>query len=237
MFAVTSWTAISGKSSTYDEPVHALASWLVLHDGDYRIDPENPPLWQYFAALPNDSNALRIDRADPNFAAILHQNQDLRFAWVVHELYQTAGNDGESFVRNSRRMMLILGLGLGAGRTLELARSAGGSPASSRRRCTRWYPNFLGHAPVVKNDVALALALTWMSLALWSVGKRIAWPGVLSLSCAGLGDHHQIHGDPCTGDCCVDVACAAQSRLSLGHAAHVRSRGAAENSPRQHACC
>ena len=35
-----------------DEPLHAIAGWLQIHEKDFRVDPEDPPLWKYWAALP-----------------------------------------------------------------------------------------------------------------------------------------------------------------------------------------
>src|SRR5207248_2427081 len=67
IFTLQSWWGVSGKSSTCDEPVHAVGSWLATWHNDYRIDPENPPLWQHWAALPQGPHALEMDFARPDF--------------------------------------------------------------------------------------------------------------------------------------------------------------------------
>ncbi|MEA2710151.1 MAG: hypothetical protein QOF78_2752, partial [Phycisphaerales bacterium] len=58
LFGAVAFAAARGKSATYDEPLHVLAAWEQWHRGDFRLDPENPPLWKYWAALPNGHDAI-----------------------------------------------------------------------------------------------------------------------------------------------------------------------------------
>jgi hypothetical protein len=184
MFAIVSWVAVSGKSSTYDEPVHALGSWLVLHFGDFRIDPENPPLWQHWAGLANGADAIRVDMDDPEFRAVLHRDQDLRYQTTVRWLYQTPPNDGERFVRRSRVMMIFVALAGGFGVVWWCWRIAGASAGVAGATLFALDPNFLGHAPLVKNDVALAAAILWLAIATWSLGRRLTAPRIANIALA-----------------------------------------------------
>ncbi|HEX3358473.1 MAG TPA: hypothetical protein VHS31_15980 [Tepidisphaeraceae bacterium] len=184
LFAALSWEAVASKCATYDEPVHALGSWMVLRHSDFRIDAENPPLWQHWAALANGDNALPFNLNDPNFSRILHQDQDLRYAFTAHQLYQSPGVDGEQFVRRSRAMMLPIGVALGAIIALWSWRVAGGIAAIGATALFALDPNFLGHAPLVKNDVSLALAMIWTAMALWLVGQRLTWLRAANLALA-----------------------------------------------------
>src|SRR6185369_5078861 len=95
LFAVVSWAAVAQKCSTYDEPVHALGSWLALRYGDFRIDPENPPLWQHWAALPHGREALKLDTGHPDWGEIVHRDQEARYTFAPDMLYRTPENDGE----------------------------------------------------------------------------------------------------------------------------------------------
>jgi hypothetical protein len=61
LFAGIAHFAVSSKAPTYDEPLHALGAWQQLHLGDFRVNPEDPPLWKYWAALPNGPRAIRAD--------------------------------------------------------------------------------------------------------------------------------------------------------------------------------
>lgn len=183
MFAIVSWTAVSGKSSTYDEPVHALGSWLVLHRGDFRIDPENPPLWQHWAGLGNGGDDLHIDLNSPGFARVL-KDPEYEYRLTIDWLYHVPGNDGEHFIRNSRRMMLVIALALGAVIAIWSWRLGGAFSAVVATFLFAMDPNLLGHAPLVKNDVAMAAAMTWAMLATWQVGQRMTTARGLSLALA-----------------------------------------------------
>src|ERR1700684_3623178 len=60
VFALTGWTAWRDKSATFDEPLHYMGAWLATHYDDFRCDPEDPPLWQYYAAAGTDKNRLHF---------------------------------------------------------------------------------------------------------------------------------------------------------------------------------
>ncbi len=59
-FALLAHMAVISKSPVYDEPLHTFAAWLQVHRGDFRINPEDPPLWKYWAAIPNGPRALHF---------------------------------------------------------------------------------------------------------------------------------------------------------------------------------
>ena len=51
-FVILSLTSITQKSPTYDEAVHLFAGYSYLKWGDFRINPEHPPLAKMLAAAP-----------------------------------------------------------------------------------------------------------------------------------------------------------------------------------------
>ena len=51
LFAAMSYTAVRQKSATADEPLHALAAYVRTFYGDFRLNPDHPPLWGYWAML------------------------------------------------------------------------------------------------------------------------------------------------------------------------------------------
>jgi 4-amino-4-deoxy-L-arabinose transferase-like glycosyltransferase len=61
VFAALAWASVSSKSPTYDEPLHVIAGWLQVHEGDFRVDPEDPPLWKYWAALMSRRDDVKAD--------------------------------------------------------------------------------------------------------------------------------------------------------------------------------
>ena len=66
LFAAMSYTAVLKKSATADEPLHALAAYVRTFYGDFRLNPDHPPLWGYWAMLPQSRSSLKInfDSAD-----------------------------------------------------------------------------------------------------------------------------------------------------------------------------
>src|SRR5947207_1106509 len=43
-------------------------------------------------------------------------------------------------------------------------------------------PNFLAHAPIVKNDVVFSLAMLGLCFALWRAGQRLTWPRAIAVA-------------------------------------------------------
>jgi len=171
-FWVRSQSAVRGKSSTYDEPMHALGAWVHWHQGDWRINYEDPPLWHYWAALPNGSNAIKVDYDAPRWK-LMASEWEQQWTWAVDTLYRTPGNDGEAFVQRSRSMMIVIGVAVGAMLAWWGYRVGGTVCAATAVTLFALDPNFLGHSALVKNDVSMALCTTCLCFALWKMGVRL----------------------------------------------------------------
>src|SRR3954471_5850869 len=86
-----SYFAVVTKSATIDEPLVGSAyACRFLHD--YRLDPEHPPLWKYWAALPHSRDSLRVDTASDAWRSVV-DNTDRSADWCRRTLYQTPGNN------------------------------------------------------------------------------------------------------------------------------------------------
>jgi len=184
-FWVRAQVAIRGKSSTYDEPMHSLGAWVHWHHGDWRINYEDPPLWQYWAALPNGVNAIKAD-FDSSKWKLMASQWEQQWLWSVETLYRTQGNDGEAFVQRSRAMMIVLGVAVGALLAWWGYSLGGAVCATAAAALFALDPNFLGHAPLVKNDVSMALCVTGLCCAVWRMGRRVTPLNLAgaSLACA-----------------------------------------------------
>ena len=186
-FAFVAWRAVSSKSPTYDEPLHAVGAWLHLHERDFRVNPEDPPLWHYWAALPNGRGALNPRMDDERFK-IVADDVFREWAYVVEVLYRTAGNDGEAIVSRSRAMMLIVGVVLGGVIAWWSWRLGGAVAALAATGAFALDPNFIAHAPLVKNDVSLTLVMLVLMIAVWRAGKRLTvWNGLAICVLCGAG--------------------------------------------------
>jgi|GEM_PF-309200 len=188
VYALLAWTASAQKSATIDEPAHAATGWFMLWRGDYRLSPDVPPVWEDFISVLMGPNALKYD---PNAEAYhtLSVRRD-QTAFAVHTLYQTPGNDGLEIVRRGRMMALLVALAL-AGLIGKWAWELGGgvcAVAAMSLFCLD--PNFLGHGPLVKNDVAITLAYLAAAYALWRCGKKLAWDaaaGAIAVTAVAVG--------------------------------------------------
>jgi hypothetical protein len=175
LFTCVAWRAVRTKSPAFDEPYHALSAWTSLRYFDYRIDSEDPPLWKYWAALPNGKGALSADFSADSWTHQPKQMQ-LQWIWTVDTLYRTpANNSSDSFVQRSRAMMLVFGPLLGGLIGWWAWRVGGAVAAIVATGLFCFDPNFLAHAPLVKNDIVFSLAMFALVYNLWRAGQRLTW--------------------------------------------------------------
>ncbi len=186
LFGALSYSAAWQKAATFDENVHVPAAWAHLHHGDFRVNPEHPPLWKYWAALPLVVwHPVKMDPAAPQFAVVL-QDLPLQWEWAVQVLYRTPGNDADRIVAIGRAMMLVAGLALGALVAWWSWKLGGAVAAIVATALFAFDPNFLAHASLVTNDVAFSLVALALIHALWRLGQRATWPrlGIVAILCA-----------------------------------------------------
>jgi hypothetical protein len=180
LHAALAWTAVGTKSPTFDEPKHTLAASIALAQRDFRIDYDNPPLWKYWAALPNAAAPAHLDTNDPRWRA-LTSNLLLQWPLTMQTLYRDSHNDPDRLIGRSRFMMLLLSVALGA-LIARWAFELGGAVASvAAAFLFALDPNFLAHGPLVKNDVAVAGLLLALAHTAWRSGPRIRWRSALAI--------------------------------------------------------
>ena len=170
-FATTSWHAWLHKCATYDEPLHLVGAWLQTHDADFRCNPEDPPLWKYYLALGTRRGDLQLDRQSGQWIAMLHVI-DAQQWYVTNALYQTPGNDADALIRSARDRMLLLGVLVGALTAWWAWRWRGPVAAVVAAAAFCFDPNFLAHAPLIKNDVIICLLFLALMAAVWLSGER-----------------------------------------------------------------
>jgi hypothetical protein len=179
-YAVVAWSAVSTKSPTFDEPYHALSAWVQLHRRDYRIDNEDPPLWQYWASLPNGPGALSADFDGPVWRSVPQQLLN-QWYWGVQTLYLTNGNDADRLVMRCRAMMLVVAVAVAAAVAAAAGRLGGPVAAVVAAGLFCLDPNFLAHGPLMKNDVAFAASAFAAAAAVWAMGRRVTLGSVAAV--------------------------------------------------------
>jgi hypothetical protein len=183
LFAVLSYSAVSTKCATYDEPVYAAASYVALRYGDFRVEPEQPPLWKYWAAVPlvlfepplNANTDSRFFRGTPG-------QMLLEWPWSMLTIYRTPGNDPARILPPARFMMLLCGVALGAVLARFAYRAAGAVAGCVAVTLFCVDPNFLAHAALAKNDVPTALCTTALAYALWRAGDAMTLPRLAAVA-------------------------------------------------------
>jgi hypothetical protein len=173
---------IADKSPTFDEPMHAVGAMAALHHGDYRINPEDPPLWRYWAALPTSGSDLPIDPHRQRWDRV-PGDFDQQF-WFTHDaLYRTPGIDAQQTIRRMQHRMTLIGAALVAAAAW-LAWRLSGKPvvAMLAAALIAFEPNLLGHSPLLKNDVAQTLWVVLLAGILFDVVRRATVVSVILLS-------------------------------------------------------
>ncbi|HZZ41860.1 MAG TPA: hypothetical protein VFE58_02910 [Tepidisphaeraceae bacterium] len=180
IYAVMAWSAVSGKSATYDEPLEVVSGWAAGSLGDYRVDYEHPPLWKKWAWIGNWGKKVNVDLGSKYWTGI---GEDSRNKWyLTHEVMYGGANEPHGLVRGMRGMMLLVAVMCGAAIGWWAWRLGGKVAAIVAVGLFAFDPGFLGHGPLVKNDVAMALLTVAVMALTWSLGKRFTWSKV-----AGLG--------------------------------------------------
>jgi hypothetical protein len=171
VFGTMAWTAVLGKSATWDEGDHLIAAWTQVHFDDFRLDPSAPSLWRYWAVIGTSAGEMNIDRSGPVWNNQVG-NIILQDPFSQETLYRTFGNDADALLRAGRSRMLVVGIVLGiivAWWSWQLGGALAGVVAMAGF-CLD--PNFLAHAPLVKNDVSETLTLFAFLITVWLLGEK-----------------------------------------------------------------
>jgi hypothetical protein len=166
-FAALAWRGFVHESPTVDEPLHAVAAYRATFERDFRMNTEDPPLWKYWMMIPHRrgelSGAADASEFDPASGG---------FFISTRQLFQSPGIDGDAFIHSSRFMMLVIGVLLGAAIMRWSHQLAGGVAAIIAGVLYCFEPGFLGHAPLLKNDVFISLFFVCIAWTTWRVGKN-----------------------------------------------------------------
>ena len=154
-----------------DEPLHAASAYVSTFDSEYRIDPEDPPLWKYWAMLPHHTGELYIEHQGKgwDWAIVQPRNQSV---WAGHMLYNTTGVDGTGFIERTRMMFLPLGVIAGAAMAFWSYRLFGRIAAIVTTVLFSFDPTFLAHSPLVKNDVSITLVMLLFMTTVYQVSQH-----------------------------------------------------------------
>lgn len=180
VFAALAALGVADKSATFDENVHAPAGITYLQQRDYRINPEHPVLWKYWAALPNLGRAYEM-RAGAWAWDEVPENLSRQWDWAILTMYRAPANHPGVLLQRSRWMMILLAMPLGLLIALWSWRLGGATAGIIALFGFALDPNFLAHAALVTNDVPFALMMLLCAGCAWRAGNRLTWPNAAAL--------------------------------------------------------
>ncbi len=114
LFSLIAITSFIQKSPTVDEPVHLLSGYSYLKWGDFRSNPEHPPLAKMLAALPLMFFHIKDPRpSSPYWDLIPTESPRSRHTVKVAAQMLFVENDAETLFFHAKLMMIALALVLG----------------------------------------------------------------------------------------------------------------------------
>ena len=173
LFIGLALTAVEQKSPTVDENFHLLAGYSHLQWGDYRINPEHPPLAKLMAALPlllldiNDAPLSREERDK------VHNN--VENGWRLANRWLFSSNDAETLFRYARVPMLLVGALLGLLICAWAGELYGLTAAFAALVFFVFDPNMLAYAPLVHTDLTFTLTFFGGTYFLWRTLREMTW--------------------------------------------------------------
>ena len=163
---------IHRASPTFDEGNHSFAAYMMLHTGDYGLNPEHPPLVKFLAALPTMGQDLWVPE---------NKNRSFKTEAYVDGGEWLARNDGD-------RNQLIFHMRLAAGVLVPLlalvvflmARECFGDWAGLAALVLVVFdPNILGNAALVTTDIGISLFFVAATWCFYRYVKQPTWTRLL----------------------------------------------------------
>jgi 4-amino-4-deoxy-L-arabinose transferase-like glycosyltransferase len=171
-----------GMSATCDEVAHLPAGYTYLAWGDFRLNPEHPPLVKALAAVPLvlfDRVAAKRE-SGPWQLALLQPKQQW---WFGHDfLYSTPGHDADRLLAHARFPMVGVAVLLGVLVWIWTRELWGEVAAAAAVVAWALEPNLLAHGPLVATDVALATFSLGATYMLWRVCRELTVGNTLGLT-------------------------------------------------------
>ena len=176
VFAIANLATMRVTTATSDETSHLPAGYTYWRTGDFRLNPQHPPLVKLLAALPLLALAPRLDPADPGWTASPPDEWGFGFRFLY-------GNDADRLLFWGRMPMLLLGL-VACLYVDRFARELFGDEAGLLAVALfATCPTVVGHAHLVTMDVPLS---AFTVAALYHLRSFLARGRTLHLAATGI---------------------------------------------------
>ncbi len=174
--------SMSGNSAIVDEIAHIPAGYSYLHYGDYRLNPEHPPLMKDLAGLPLQFMHLKFPDNEPAWTTDVNGQWESGWNFIYH-----LGNNADAILFWARLPILLVAIGFGVFLYWFCWRRWGVAVALLALGFYTLSPNILAHSTLVTTDLG---ATVFSFLAIVAFGRFMTKPTrahflVLSLALAG----------------------------------------------------
>ncbi len=154
LFGFLAITSFLQKSPTYDESLHLFAGYSYLKWGDFRTNPEHPPLAKILAALPLLAMDIRDPRPASPYWDLIPQQHD--YGWIVSHRMVFLENDAEKLFFFAKLPLLALSALLGLF-VYRWAKELYGVQAGLAAAFLYFLdPNILAHSPIIHTDISFS---------------------------------------------------------------------------------
>lgn len=184
LFSLISIGSLRQKSPTVDEPIHLLSGYASLKWGDYRANPEHPPLAKLWAALP----LLALDIKDPRpttaeWEIIPDTGPHTTHTGSVAAKLFFADNDAEKLFLWAKLQIILLALLLGFFIYRWSKELFGFEAALASLFFYCLDPNILAHSQIVHTDIAFSALFFIGSYCFWRALDKLTWSNLALTAC------------------------------------------------------
>jgi 4-amino-4-deoxy-L-arabinose transferase-like glycosyltransferase len=163
-----------------DEPTHLMAGFSYLDTGDFRLNPEHPPLAKMWAALPLALGGVEsISRTSTRWR--LGRQRELGYEFVNGSFDNVRRADPATRLVPARMTMVALGIGLGIVVYAWARAMWGAVGALVALALYALSPTVLAHTRLVTTDVPAAMGFTCVVWSFWRFCRAPRWQRVLPL--------------------------------------------------------
>jgi hypothetical protein len=168
-YAAMSYSASWEKGLTVDEGAQIAAGYNIWLHSDYRMEGGNGDFIRRWATLP-----LLVTRPKFDGAALPGWRAGNAYATAYSFFFQT-GNRPESILRQTRAMVVLLGVALGLAVFVVARRQFGAVGGLISLGLFCFSPNMLAFGSIVSTDLSIALFLFVATGCVWGLLHEVTW--------------------------------------------------------------
>lgn len=180
VFCLLSSTAARQKSPTFDEPLHLFAGYSYLKWGDFRINPEHPPLAKTLAALP--LLGLDIDTSGITPGERDAVGSAKNYSWILAARFVLANHNVQNLFMYPRLIMTGLAAILGLFVYLWAREFYGTRAGLAAMGIYCFDPNVLAQSSIIHTDIPFTLCFFAGSYFYWRAAHNLTWKDLFATS-------------------------------------------------------